>query len=142
MHKLNTHPLYCFLDADEIKLLQEVAVSYSFRAEETIIQAGNRSRDIICLEKGSVSIRIEEADGSTLEVARINEGNLIGEMNFIIPTRRTANVVALTDIEADILPYDKLCTLLKARPELAGKVFAALNLQLSDKFVGMITVKT
>ncbi|MCK9309468.1 MAG: cyclic nucleotide-binding domain-containing protein [Candidatus Cloacimonetes bacterium] len=138
MQKLNSHPLYCYLDAAEITLLKSVALSQSYQAEETIIQTGNRSRDIICVEKGCVSIRIEDGDGKMLEVARIDEGNLIGEMNFVIPTRRTANVIALSEVQADIFPFHALCKLLKAEPVLAYKVFAALNLQLRDKFIGML----
>jgi CRP-like cAMP-binding protein len=127
------------MNEDEIMLLKGVAKSQCYLPGATIIQAGNRSRDIICLEKGSVSIQIEEIDGTIKEVAQITEGNLIGEMNFIIPTRRTANVIALTGIEADIFPFDKLCALLKTEPGLACKVFAALNLQLREKFAGMLS---
>ncbi|MDD2227972.1 MAG: cyclic nucleotide-binding domain-containing protein [Candidatus Cloacimonetes bacterium] len=138
MQKHNAHPLYCYLDDDEITLLKSVTVSQSYAAEETIIQAGNRSRDIICVEKGKVSIRIDGEDGKLLEVARIDEGNLIGEMNFVIPTRRTANVIALSKVQADIFPFQELCELLKTEPTLAYKVFAALNLQLRDKFIAML----
>lgn len=138
MNLLNKHPLYCFLSPQEIDHLKTVIKKQHYQQGDTIIQTGNRSRDIICIEKGKVSIRILTGEGDTREVAQVQEGNLIGEMNFIIPTRRTANAVALTDVEADILPYDHLCNLLKAEPLLAYKVFAALNRQLKDKFMGML----
>ncbi len=138
MNLLNKHPLYCFLSPQEIDHLKTVIKKQHYHRGDTIIQTGNRSRDIICMEKGRVSIRIFTSEGDSREVAQVQEGNLIGEMNFIIPTRRTANAVALTDVEADILPYDQLCNLLKAEPLLAYKVFAAMNRQLRDKFMGML----
>ncbi|HNS84056.1 MAG TPA: cyclic nucleotide-binding domain-containing protein [Candidatus Cloacimonas sp.] len=138
MVKYNDHPLYCFLSPEEKKLLQPIVKSQSFMAHETIINLGERNRDIICLEEGSVSIQVEDFEGNVREVTRIHSGNLVGEMNFIIPTRRTANVVALTFGEADIIPFAKLCSLLKEYPLLAEKIFSALSLQLKDKYLGMI----
>jgi len=138
MDKLNSHPLYCFLNADEITLLKAVGKSVTFVAHEKLISIGERTRDIICLEEGSVSVQVEDIEGAVHEVARIHEGNLVGEMNFIVPTRRTANVVALTEVETHVYPYNELCKLLEENPSLAAKVFAALNLQLIDKYLGMI----
>lgn len=138
MVKYNDHPLYCFLNPEEKKLLKTIVKSQSFMAHETIINLGERNRDIICLEEGSVSIQVEDFEGNVNEVTRIHSGNLVGEMNFIIPTRRTANVVALTFVEADIIPFTKLCALLKEQPLLAEKIFSALSLQLRDKYLGMI----
>ncbi len=138
MDRYSDHPLYCFLNPEEKTLLKQVLKSQTFVAHEKIISIGERNRDIICLEEGSVSVQVEDLDGNIREVARIHEGSLVGEMNFIIPTRRTANVVALTEVEADLIYFDKLCALLKEQPVLAGKIFAALNLQLRDKYLGMM----
>ena len=60
MVKYNDHPLYCFLSPEEKKLLQPIVKSQSFMAHETIINLGERNRDIICLEEGSVSIQVED----------------------------------------------------------------------------------
>ena len=138
MVKYNDHPLYCFLNPEEKKLLKTIVKSQSFMSHETIINLGERNRDIICLEEGSVSIQVEDFESNVNEITRIHSGNLVGEMNFIIPTRRTANVVALTFVEADIIPFAKLCALLKEQPLLAEKIFSALSLQLRDKYLGMI----
>lgn len=138
MDKLNEHPLYCYLSPEEKKLLKPAISSQTFVAHEKLITIGDRNRDIICLEEGSVSVQVEDLDGNIREVARIHEGSLVGDMNFVIPTRRTANVVALTEIEADVISYEKLCAILKENADLAARIFAALNLQLKDKYLGMI----
>lgn len=138
MDKLSEHPLYCYLNPQEKELLKQAMHKKTFIAHEKIITIGNRNRDIICLEEGSVSVQVEDIDGAIHEVARIHKGSLVGEMNFIIPTRRTANVVALTEVEADLISYDKLSALLKEYPSLAYKIFAALNIQLRDKYLGMM----
>ncbi len=135
---MTKHPLYRYLSAEEASKLQAIAKRQSYKANDTLISIGNRSRDIICIERGSVSVRISDSEGKPLEVASLKQGNLIGEMNFIIPTRRTANVVALSDVDAEILPYNELCSVLRSEPLLASKVFAALNHQLSEKYEGML----
>lgn len=138
MDKLSEHPLYCYLNPQEKELLKPAVQQISFVANERIITIGNRNRDIICLEEGSVSVQVEDLDGAVHEVARIHAGSLVGEMNFIIPTRRTANVVALNKVEADLISYDKLSALLKVYPSLAYKIFAALNIQLRNKYWRMM----
>jgi CRP-like cAMP-binding protein len=136
---MTKHPLYRYLSVEETSRLQAIAKKQNYKANDTLISIGNRSRDIICIQSGNVSVRIVDSEGNPVEVANLNQGSLIGEMNFIIPTRRTANVVALSDVEAEILPYNQLCDLLRAEPLLASKVFAALNLQLSEKYEGMLS---
>jgi CRP-like cAMP-binding protein len=123
---------------EEKQLLKQVSQTKTFVAHEKLITIGERKRDIIILLEGSVSVQVEDFEGAIHEVARIHEGNLVGEMNFVIPTRRTANVVALTEIETEILPYDRLSILLKEQPVLAYKIFSALNMQLREKYLGMV----
>ena len=138
MRKLNDHPLYCFLSETEIIRLKSVAHQQLYQPQETIIRMGNRSRDIISLEQGKVSISSNTEDGSSRAVARLDARSRIGAMNFIIPTRRTADVIALCEVDTIIFPYAQLCELLKSEPDLAHKVFAALSLQLRNKLLAML----
>lgn len=135
---LNDHPLYCYMNKDEIAAMEKVRKSSTFIAHEAIIMIGQRNRDLMCLDEGSVSVQVEDTQGKVSEITRLHEGSLIGEMNFIIPTRRTANVIALTEVDASIYPYQELCNLLMSDSELAGKLFAALNLQLAEKYKRMM----
>lgn len=131
----NSHPLLRFLDKEEILALKKTSRTHDFIAHEVIIRVNDRNRDMISIDEGSVSIQIESIEGKVIEVDRIHDGNLIGEMNFVIPTRRTANVVAITEIEATIYPYKELTDLLKAEPIIAAKIFAAINHSLVDKYL-------
>ncbi|PKN78935.1 MAG: hypothetical protein CVU48_06815 [Candidatus Cloacimonetes bacterium HGW-Cloacimonetes-1] len=134
----NEHPLYCYLDAAEILEMKAIAQKITYVAHEPIIQIGQRNRDILCLEEGIVSVQVEASDGAVFEVTRLSEGSLIGEMNFVIPSRRTANVVALNEVLVSVYPYQELVAILQKRPDLAHKIFAALNFQLLKKYLGMI----
>lgn len=135
---LNLHPLFALLTMQEITTLSKIARNQVFMAHESLIRIGERTRDVLCLIEGSVSVQIENAEGEIIEITRLHEGSLIGEMNFIIPSRRTANVVALTEVEAGIFPYQDFCKLLAVDAQLAGRVFAALNIQLTQKYLNTL----
>jgi len=135
---LNEHPLLCFLDKAEIAKLNTIAIGKDFMAHDTIIRVNDRSRDLICIDEGSVSVQVEKIDGSIIEMARLHDGSLIGEMNFIIPTRRTANVVSITEIYATIYPYQRMMELFRDETAIAAKVFAALNVSLASKYWFMV----
>lgn len=135
---LNPHPLFGLLTESEIAIINAIGITRKFLPHESLIRIGERTRDILCIVEGSVSIRIEDARGGVVEIARLHEGSLIGEMNFILPTRRTANVIALTEVQAGIFAYQEFCRLLAQDAELASKIFTAINIQLTAKYLNML----
>lgn len=138
MEKLNRHPLYCYLTEAELTQICSARSTHEFAPGERLISIGDRNRDILCLEEGRVSVQVEDLNGILHEVAQYSSGCLVGEMNFVIPTRRTANVVAITQVRVDVLSYDQICPLLKENYLLAYKIFAALNMQLRTKYLSMM----
>jgi CRP-like cAMP-binding protein len=132
---IDLHPLLRFLDPDDLKLLGGIVIEQDLPPGRTIIRINDRNRDIICLNEGTVAVRVEAGADGTRELTQINAPNLIGEINFIIPTRRTANVVALTPINVSIYPYLSLNVILRKNPRLAYKLFAALNQTLVQKYL-------
>lgn len=138
MDKHNDHPLFCYLNSFESDIVKPAVHSKTYAAHERLINIGDRGRDIICLLEGSVSVQVEDIEGNIKEIVRIHSGNLVGDMNFVIPTHRTANVVALTEVEAELISFDELCTILKEHASIACKVFAGLSMQLVDKYRRMM----
>ncbi len=136
-NEMNQHPLARFLTETEFDALRVISETVEYSSEDLIISINARNRDIMCLDQGSASVRIESMEGESIEVATLSEGSLIGEMNFVVPTRRTANVVANCNLTVTVYPYKKLTELLKREPLIAAKIFAAINLSLADKYLGM-----
>ncbi len=134
----NNHPVFRYLNENEIVEIEQICKRVQYNPKDIIIHTNDRNRDILSIESGSVSIQIELTDGTTKEVAQSHDGAIVGEMNFVIPTRRTANVVAITDVRAMIIPYNDLTDLLKQKPSLATKVFAAINCSLAKKYLEML----
>jgi len=135
MKAKNNHPLYCYLDEAEIRIVEQARHSQVFLPGDTIISAGDRKRDILCIDEGVVLIFIDNDADETIEIARLQAGSLLGGMNFVMPTHRTAHAKALGEVKASIYSYHELSAILAQNHSLAGKVFAALNLQMTHKLL-------
>jgi CRP-like cAMP-binding protein len=138
MKKLCDHPLYRYLNEQDISKIECARHSHSYLPQELIISAGERTRDILCIDEGEVLVYIESEDGKPLEITRLPAGSLIGEMNFVMPTIRNCFVMAMGEVKVSSYRYHELTRILSKDYDLAGKLFAALNLQMTSKLLALL----
>ncbi len=86
---------------------------------ETILSRGAQGDSMFIVHDGTVSVRVEDA-----EVARLGPGTFFGEMALLTGERRTADVVALTDVVALEIARDALLPVLQEVPDLAAAISA------------------
>lgn len=86
---------------------------------ETIIRHDAEGDSMFAVHGGVVSVRIDDA-----EVAQLSAGDFFGEMALLTGERRTADVVALTDVVAIEIAKDALQPVLLDHPELAAAISA------------------
>jgi small-conductance mechanosensitive channel len=86
---------------------------------ETIIRHDAEGDSMFIVHAGSVSVRVDEA-----EVARLSAGDFFGEMALLTGERRTADVVALTEVIAVEIAKDALQPVLQDLPDLAAAISA------------------
>jgi len=86
---------------------------------ETILRHGDEGSSMFIVHEGSISIRVDEN-----EVARLEPGDFFGEMALLTGERRTADVVALTDVTAVEITKDALQPVLQDHPDLAASISA------------------
>ena len=123
----NNDPLLKYLDRKEEAKLENIQIIESYKDNDIIITLGDRNRDILIIYKGNTSILILNEAGEELKIAELPAGEIIGEQNFVIPVRRTANVRAVDDVMVCRYPYNRLIDLLRKEPMIAAKIFAAIN---------------
>jgi CRP-like cAMP-binding protein len=99
--------------------IADAARVHVYSKGETIIRHDTEGDSMFIVHEGSVSVR---ADGA--EVARIGEGDFFGEMALLTGERRTADVVALTDVVTVEIAKDALQPVLQDLPELAAAISA------------------
>ena len=71
---------------------------------------------------GEVGVHVAVEGGLEREVARLNAGSFFGEMSLMTGERRTATVLASTDVECYRLDKAAFEEIIRRRPEMAGEV--------------------
>lgn len=89
---------------------------------ETIIREGSEGDSMFIVHDGAVSVRVEGR-----EVARLEPGDFFGEMALLTGERRTADVVAVTDVIAIEIGKEALQPVLVNYPELATSISAKIH---------------
>lgn len=78
-----------------------------FRPGDTLIATADDSANAYIIERGEVAVWRETADGRTL-LARLGEGQMVGELSLIDGEGRTATVTALTECTVRVVTTEDL----------------------------------
>ncbi len=105
----------------------------TYRANATIINAGEPSNVIYYLVSGSVSVLMEDEHGHEIVLAYLDEGDFFGEMGLFDELHeRSAWVRARTRCEVAQLGYDRFRELLRTSPEAVFAIMSRLSRRVRD----------
>jgi small-conductance mechanosensitive channel len=107
------------IDREVQQKIADAARVHVYSNGETILNRGAQGDSMFIVHDGSVSVRVDDA-----EVARLGPGDCFGEMALLTGERRTADVVALTDVVALEIARDALLPVLHEVPDLAAAISA------------------
>jgi small-conductance mechanosensitive channel/CRP-like cAMP-binding protein len=113
----------------------ELAASLSpapFAVGEVITKRGADAHHLYVIGEGRVSVRAGEG-ATEYEVAQLATGDFFGEMSLLTGEKRSATVIALTDVECYRLDADAFRRVLASRHDLAEKV----AVQLAERRIGL-----
>jgi len=100
---VHAFPLFGNIERRAVDTFLALCKKITFHAGDVIITAGDQNTDLYLLTQGYVEV-IQEKNGEKIAIATRGRGDLLGEMNMLLGTGRSASVVALTDIEAVRIP--------------------------------------
>ena len=129
----NQNPLLKYLDKNEMNKVAPVIKTEKYQDGDLIISLGDRNRDILIINKGLAAILILDENVVEKKVTELPEGEIIGDQNFVIPVRRSANVKAVGEVDVSRFPYDEMIELLREETLIASKIFSAINDSLAEK---------
>ena len=102
--------------------------SVSFAAGETLFIQGDNSQDMYLLVSGQIEVFKDDK-----KIADITEPDTtVGEMSFLLKTRRTATVKALTDVEAIMIPTSQITEIMHDHPDLVLHIALKLARRLEE----------
>jgi CRP-like cAMP-binding protein len=116
--------------------LEELAASMHrapFAPGEVLTHQGAEAHHLYIVDRGRVSVRIRQGERER-EVSTLGDIEFFGERSLLTGERRSATVVALTDVECYRLDADAFRGLLEKRPDLANKIAE----QLAERRVELV----
>lgn len=95
-------------------------------AHEVLFRQDDRGDSMAIVHHGVLSVRVRRPDGHDAEVARVGEGEVLGELSLVDPAPRSATVVAEAPAMVCELPAAALVRLREGAPGVYATVMAAV----------------
>jgi glutaminase len=127
------YELFDGLRAEEVSALLPYLKRRRFHRTEAIVKIGDDAQELFFLARGHVSVTVDLASGATKRLATFSAGMAFGEMAVLDRAPRSANIVADTDVECDIMELDDFEKLGRSHPGIKIKLLENLCLGLCHK---------
>ena len=118
-------PLFAGCSKRELGEIALVADEIFLPDGETLIREGERGREFLVIESGTVRVT---RDGRTL--TELGAGEWVGEISLVAGTPRTATVVATSPVRLLVISDRAFQALLRDVPSIATKVLQSLAARL------------
>ena len=126
---------YVFSGADpaQISMIAEIAEWISLPPQSAVVREGDVCHSLYVLTSGRLVVKEAVTKDSELIIARITQGDVVGELGFL--THQTASATVRADSQSDLvrLGYDPLRTLFQQNPDLDLKFHKELVNTLADR---------
>src|ERR1700761_1504250 len=129
---LRTVPVFSTLGDEDLAEVAAVTVPRAFAAGEMVFREGDRSDTCYLMRSGRARALSEHTDGRSITLATFGPGDIFGELAMFDDERRSATVEALEPTEAAAILGGDMRRLLRAHPDIAVKLLAALGRRLRE----------
>ena len=123
---LRAHPIFRQVSEAELKTLVVRGDLLVYQPDEVLLRQGEPSDSALLITAGDVDVLVDTAQGQ-VQLARLSEGSLIGEIGVFTALPRTAGVRAHGAVEALLLGSDDLIAAADRSPAVLHAVIAQLG---------------
>lgn len=123
---LAQRPLFSGLSRKEVESVAALGVTLEIEANQVLTKEGAIGQEAFLIVAGSAHCTV----GNQVEVANLGPGDLFGEMSLLDGARRSATVVADTDMTVTVFDRREFIRLVETSPNLALKLLAAMAARL------------
>ncbi len=117
------------LEPDEIDRLRRFGQVVQVKAGEALATAGAPSPGLFVVLDGRVAISRRDANRESQPIVEHDPGQFVGEIAQLSGRPSLVDVTAITDVEALLIPPDRLRAVLVAEAELGERIMRALILR-------------
>ena len=125
--------LFAKLPPAEQQALAAHLVHAPFAPGDTMTKQGAVAHWLYLIVRGEARVFAAVANGSPVEVGRIGEGSVFGEMGLLTGEPRSATVVAATAVDCYRLDKTGFAEVLRARPEIAVVISSVVEARNAER---------
>ena len=129
---LSTVPGFDELSGDDLDRTAGSVREEAFTQGEYLMRRGEPGDSMHVIRSGTVQVPVFDGTGKVRLVAKLGEGDVVGEMALLTGDRRTADVIAETDVLTIVFEAEVLAPLLADQPPLARFLTEILGKRLED----------
>lgn len=122
---LRSVDLFRPLSEDELRTVAGRLRPLRFAAGEKVFEEGSPGDSLFLIDHGEAAV-VRQVGGRPREIARLNEGECFGEMALLTGQRRTATIVAATDLDLLMIDKSAFHEVMTANPAVAVDISALL----------------
>jgi CRP/FNR family transcriptional regulator/CRP/FNR family cyclic AMP-dependent transcriptional regulator len=128
--RLRSIPLFADLDDADLKVLSGLVTLRKVRKGAFIVGQNEPGTAMYLLVKGRVKVSLASPDGKELALSYLDAPSHFGEMSLVDSGPRSADVIAMTDVEMLSLDAKDLSRAIQVQPRLALSLIATLSQRL------------
>lgn len=119
-------PLFKDLSRYELNIITKAIYERNFSAGEYLFEAGQPGASMFIIREGEVQIIQPSPGGEDVELARLSDGEFLGELALLDNSPRSASAFTVKPTKTLAIFRSDLDKLLKTHPALGGKVMKKL----------------
>jgi CRP/FNR family transcriptional regulator, cyclic AMP receptor protein len=126
-------PLFAGLNKKELQTLAKSCQERTYKAGTTIIKQGDTGVGLYIITQGHARVTQEQnPDRAEVVLNNVGPGEVLGEMALLDDLPRSANVIAVDDVTAVLLPVWEFRAALRSNPEIGLKLLSVLSHRLRN----------
>ncbi len=123
---LAQRPLFAGLSRKELESVAQLGVTLEIAANQVLTKEGAIGQEAFLIVSGNAHCTI----GDQVEVADLGPGDLFGEMSLLDGERRSATVIADTEMTVTVFNRGEFVRLVESSPVVAMKLLTAMAARL------------
>src|SRR4030095_9470486 len=130
LESLRSVPLFSSLDDSNAMQLRSLLLERQVKGRTRLFYAGDQGDAMYLIQSGRVQISIRDEDKNEVVLAELAQGDFFGEMSIIDGRQRSADASVIEDATLSVLSRDAFLSFVRANPDIALKMLAALSERL------------
>jgi CRP-like cAMP-binding protein len=106
----------------DVQVLRSVTRELSFERGAILMKEGDQGQSMMLILEGKVVVLKRANTPNPEVVASRGPGDILGEMNFVSGSTRSATIRAQTDVLVEMFPFDELVPLLAEYHRISSQI--------------------